>query len=63
MSYSFNHKFLTSKFSYCKLELGEMFLQMKGRMAKVFVREEKGLVNGLDEMEKGGDDQMVEINK
>jgi len=36
---------------------------MKGRMAKVFVREEKGLVNGLDEREKGGDDKMVQINK
>jgi hypothetical protein len=40
-----------------------MFLQTRGRMAKIFVREEKGLVNGLDEREKGGDDKMVQINK
>jgi len=40
-----------------------MFLQTRGRMAKNFVREEKGLVNGLDEREKGGDDKMVQINK
>jgi hypothetical protein len=36
---------------------------MKGKMVKVFVREEKGLVNGLDEREKGSDDQMVEKKK
>ncbi len=63
LKFSLNHKFLNSKFSYCILKLGETFLQMKGKMVKVFVREEKGLVNGLDEREKGSDDQMVEKKK
>ncbi len=32
-------------------------------MVKVFVREEKGLANGLDANEKGGNDQMAKIGK
>ncbi len=32
-------------------------------MVKVFVSEEKGLVNGLDANEKGANDRMTEIGK
>jgi hypothetical protein len=32
-------------------------------MMKVSIREEKGLANGLDANEKGGNNQMVEMGK